>query len=172
MPRLKLFLAICYISMSAAPVRSDVLGDLAADCMQAVQTQDEAAFDRLSSAIMKRKDIFNTPSRELAEECLSLGFKEPWEYNYPAGQFMSSASSEARLKAAADARSQKAQDAARRVAEEARQEAERKANAARVATLVYVSCSTLLARDEVAAMTNALCVDSFLANGLPVQPNP
>ncbi|MFP5479895.1 MAG: hypothetical protein ACLGIE_09435 [Alphaproteobacteria bacterium] len=45
--------------------------------------------------------------------------------------------------------------------------AARTANAERVATLVYLSCTDLLARDQVAAMTNQVCVDSFLTNGLP-----
>jgi hypothetical protein len=42
----------------------------------------------------------------------------------------------------------------------------REANAERLATMVYLSCSQLLIRDQVAAMTNAVCVDSFLQNGL------
>ncbi len=36
--------------------------------------------------------------------------------------------------------------------------------------MVYASCAELLGRDQVAAMTNELCVETFLTNGLPTVP--
>jgi hypothetical protein len=167
MLKLMLFLAVSCISILAAPLRADVLGDLAAECMAAVQAQDEAAFVTRSDAIMKRKDIFNTASRELAEQCLTLGFNEPWEYDFPSGEFLASATVEARLKAVDDAEFRKMQDEAKSKADAERMEIEREANADRVASMAYAACSILFDRDMVVAMTNAVCVDSFLANGLP-----
>ncbi len=144
----------------ATPATASVLGDLADECMAAIEAGDDAAFSAAADAIRSRDDVFDTSARKRAEACLSQGFGEPWEYWYPSEDWEPSSAIQARMTSTAEAK-------AKTAAEAAEAEAARISNAAQVAELVYRSCGTLLARDEVAAMTNALCVESFLTNGLP-----
>lgn len=139
---------------------ADVLSDLADECQAALSKGDSAAFHQVAEAIKLRQDVFNTDARERAEACLSEGYGEPWEYWFGSSSFEPTAAIEARIKAHSDAKAAARQAEAKAVADEAE-------NAERVATLVYLSCSNLFAQDQVAAMTNQLCVDTFLANGLP-----
>lgn len=136
------------------------LTELAERCEAALRADDQAAFQEVFSKLQTRKDVFVVEVRQRVEACLSAKFGEPWEYSFPDSQWLPVADAQSRLKAREDAR----QAASQAVADEA---AARTANAERVATLVYLSCTDLLARDRVAAMTNPVCVDSFLANGLP-----
>lgn len=169
---MKVFLlgALALMAMSpVTPASASILGDLADECMVAVEANDDVAFKAAADAIRKRSDVFDTKALLRAEECLSRGYGEPWEYWLPASAFMTSAEVQNRLAGvAADKAAKALSEALAKVAAE-RVEAERIANAARVAEMVYASCSTLLGQDQVAAMTNPTCVDSFLANGLPAQ---
>lgn len=153
-----------FVPMAAA---GSALGDLADTCMAAIEANDGAAFQTAAEALMHRKDVFDTDALRKAEKCLSLGFGEPWEYWFPADEFQSRAAIDARIAATADAKNRKVQEEADAKANAERLAAERQANAERVANMVYVACSITLKRDQVAAMTNSVCVESFLANGLP-----
>jgi hypothetical protein len=161
--------AILIVALSVLPciASADVLSDLADQCMSAVEAGDDAAFSETAEAIKKRKDVFNTEAREKAEECLGLGYGEPWMYHFPTSRFMSVAQYDASFKIAEEAKRRTAESEEQAAAKAAEQKAAKAENAERVATMVYVACTTLLARDQVAAMTNQLCVESFLANGLP-----
>lgn len=143
------------------------LEDIAERCESALSSGDRAAFEAVVDAIRPRKDVFDIDARKRVEACLSQGFGEPWEYSFPDRAWLSVAEAQGRLadrEAAEDAAAQKEAESA---AEAARQERMREENAQRVAELVYTSCVVLLDRDEIAAMTNQVCVESFLANGLP-----
>lgn len=176
-PRFSLILITLLSGLPEIAV-ADELSDLSDQCIAAVEAGDAAAFEAAADAIRKRKDVFNTEARKRAESCLSTGLGEPWEYYFPESAWWPVSEIRAREKARADAEvaersaAIEAEAAAMRaeaaaMAAAAAEEAERRANAARVATLVYAACEILLARDQVAAMTNQLCVESFLTNGLP-----
>jgi hypothetical protein len=146
---------------------AETMATLAADCMLAVEAGDDDAFTTKAAAMQQRKDTFDTMAMAMAEQCLSQGYGEPWIYYSPAGAFMSVADREARLQAGADARQRAAKAEATRLEDAAFSEAARKANSERVSAMVYTSCAILLSRDQIGAMTNAICVESFLTNGLP-----
>lgn len=146
---------------------ADVLSDLADQCQAALSKGDTAAFQKAAEAIKRRKDVFNTDARERAEDCLSKGYGEPWEYWFPSSSFEPTAAIEARMKSVEEAKAAERAAEAQAVIDAAKAEVARNANATRVAQLVYASCSTLLQDDQVAAMTNQICVESFLTNGLP-----
>lgn len=151
----------------ATQAKGDGFSDLADQCMTAIEAGDTSAFEVAAEAIKKRSDVFNTEARKKAEACLSQGYGEIWVYDFPASRFMTSQKVLEGLAAANAAKLAKAMEEVERelaAADLAHRKAE---NAERVATLVYGACTTLLARDEVEAMTNQLCVDSFLTNGLP-----
>lgn len=155
-----LFCAIGLLPMSGQMATSDVLSDLADQCLAAVAAGDTSAFQEVAEAIKLRQDVFNTDARERAEACLSEGYGEPWEYWFGSSSFEPTAAIEARIEAHNDAKAAARQAEAKAVADEAE-------NTEKIATLVYLSCSNLFAQDQIAAMTNQLCVDTFLANGLP-----
>jgi hypothetical protein len=161
--------AVLIAALSVLPciVSADVLSELADQCMASVEAGDEAAFAEAAEAIKKRKDVFNTEAREKAEKCLGLGYGEPWMYHFPTSRFMSVAQYDVTFKIAEEAKRRTAESDEQAAATAAQQKAAKAENAERVATMVYVACTTLLARDQVTAMTNQLCVESFLANGLP-----
>lgn len=159
--------AFCLVTTVA---RADVLLDLADQCQSALAAGDQAGFETAADAIKARDDIFNAEARKRAEDCLSQGYGEPWEYWFSSDSFEPSARIASRIKATSDAKLAEERAATKAAADAANAEAARAANAERVATMVYFSCSTLLARDQVAAMTSSVCVDSFLANGLPSAP--
>jgi hypothetical protein len=159
--------AILLMFALPVPAHAERLADLASQCQDAVQAGNAAAFEAIASEIVKYQNVFDTALNKAVVDCLSQGSGEPWEYDWPSGEFKSSADVVAGLRAADAAEAAKARKAAeaRRLAADlavAREE-----NAARVATLVYAACSTLLDRDQVAAMTNPVCIESFLASGLP-----
>jgi hypothetical protein len=161
--------ALCLVTTWA---RADVLSDLADQCQSALAAGDQAGFEAAAAAIQARDDIFNAEARKRAEACLSQGYGEPWEYWFPSDSFEPSARIEARIKATSDAKLAKERAATKAAADAADAEAARAANAERVAAMVYLSCSALLARDQEVAMTNSVCVESFLANGLPADLGP
>lgn len=160
-------LTTIFLFTSLVVASAETLGELADRCMMAVTANDEMAFQDAAEALKQRQDVFDTAARVKAEQCLSSGYGEPWEYWFPSDSFEPSAAIAARIKATADAKAADRQAKADAEAAAAQKEADRKSNAERVAALVYGSCATLLARDEVEAMTNQICVESFLANGLP-----
>lgn len=162
-----LSLAAVLTGMPGAPARADALSDLADRCEAALAAGDDAGFRAAADAIRQRKDVFNVEARKRAEACLSTGYGESWEYWFPSESFEPRAAIDARIAATAAARQAEQDAEAAAEATAAQAEADRQANAARVAALVYVACSELLDRDEVAALTNPVCVDSFLASGLP-----
>lgn len=148
--------------------------ELAEKCRAAVAAGDDAAFKAAADELLKLRHVFDTKAVSIASECLTTGFGTEWGYSYPKGRFVSQDELDAEEKAAEEAKAatDRAIAAARAEADAeaaalAAVEAEHRANAQRVAELVYTSCATLLERDQVAAMTNATCIDSFLLNGLP-----
>jgi len=157
---------------------ADPIMDLAEQCRSAVEAGDDAAFQAAAAQLVELRHVWNTEAILIGSECLTKGFGTTWAYSYPQSRFVSKDQVEAEAKAAADANAASAraaaiaeEQAATRVAADlaaqAEREAERQANAAQVAELVHASCTTLLERDQVAAMTNSICVESFLSNGLP-----
>lgn len=160
-------LGVCALVLTAGYASAQSLEDLADQCEAAVSAADQVKFDDVASRIIKRQDVFDTALRERLEDCLTDGHGEPWEYDWPAGAFMSSAAVEAKLREAEVEKGRKARAAAQAAQAEADLQTAKARNAARVAELVYASCSALLVDNQVAAMTNQLCVESFLANGLP-----
>lgn len=163
-----LCLSSCFAIVLPGVGQASVLGDLADQCMAAIEAGDMAAFEMAADAIRERDDVFDAEARLKAEDCLSLGYGERWEYWAPADEWQATSAIQARMKTTADAKSREERAAIDAQVEAERLEAERQANSARVAAMVYASCTTLLARDQVAAMTSSVCVDSFLANGLPL----
>jgi hypothetical protein len=160
------------------PASADPIMELAEQCRSAVEAGDDAAFQAAAAQLVELRHVWNTEAILIGSECLTKGFGTAWDYSYPQSRFVSKDQVEAEAKAAADASAASAratdeaerQAAARAAAELAadiEREARRKANASRVSDLVYASCATLLERDQVAAMTNSICVESFLTNGLP-----
>lgn len=160
------------------PAFADPIMDLAELCRSAVEAGDDAAFQAAADQLLDLRNIWNTEAIPIASECLTNGYGTAWAYSVPQSRFVSKDQVDAEAKAASDANAAIAQAAAEEkaaaearaaalVAAEAEREALRRANAARVAELVHASCATLLDRDQVAAMTNSVCVESFLANGLP-----
>lgn len=159
--------AISLLLLSGQMASSDALSDLADRCLAEVAAGNIPAFEETAEAIKKRKDVFNTDARERAEDCLSQGYGEPWEYWFPSSSFEPTAAIAARIRAVEEAKAAERAAEAQAAIDAAKAEVERSGNAAKVAQLVYASCTTLLRDDEVAAMTNQLCVESFLSNGLP-----
>lgn len=141
---------------------ASALEALADRCDAALEADDRAAFDAVVEAVRPRKDVFDIEVRKRVEACLSRGLGEPWEYSFPESAWLPVAEAQARQKARGDAARAEALSAADA-------EARRMENIKRVATMIYQSCSALLSRDQVAAMTNQLCVDTFLENGLPTE---
>lgn len=152
--------AVAGLLLAGLASPSHALNDLAERCEEALQSGDRIAFEEVVTALRPRKDVFATAARKRVEKCLSEGFGEPWAYSFPDSAWLSVSEAEARMTARQEANL--AQERAKDY-----DEAQRKANVERVWMMVYASCSTLLERDQVAAMTNALCVNSFLENGLP-----
>lgn len=144
-------------SMSA---EAEGLNDIAEKCESALSSGDPAAMEAVLEAVRPRRDVNEVASRKRVEACLSKGFGEPWEYSFPEREWLSVADAQARLQAKRDAKANEERA-------KAQSEADRAANASRVAELVYSSCTALFRRDQVAAMTNELCVETFLRVGLP-----
>lgn len=167
MRSLPILLAACCLYALPGQAIAQSLKDLADQCDMAVSSENKSAFSEISGKLKKRQDVFDTAVRTRIEDCLSIGYGEPWEYDWPSGSFMSSSAVAAKLQAAKDEKARKARAATAAAKAEADLQAAKDRNAARVAQLVYSSCATLLLDDQVAAMTNQLCVESFLANGLP-----
>ena len=124
--------------------------------------------------------MFSTEARALGSRCLSEYHGETWAYSDQEGRFISPSEQEkenAQLAAIASARAdeQAIQEAEAEDRTAAKVEAAMLAltadvaNRERVAKAVYEACLELLDDDHVSALTNALCVDSFLSNGLPQQ---
>lgn len=153
--------------IASGPAAAQSPADLADQCDAAVASGDRTAFTAVASKVVQLRNVFDTDARTRLEDCLTDGYGEPWEYDWPAGAFMSSAAVEAKLREAEVQKGREARAAAAAAQAEADLQAAKVRNANRIAALVYSSCSTLFDRDQVAAMTNQLCVDSFLSNGLP-----
>lgn len=162
----------------ATQAHADPIMDLAEQCRSAVEAGDDAAFQAAAAQLIALRHIWNSQAISIASECLTKGYGTAWAYSVPQSRFVSKDQVDAEAKVASDANAAIAQAAAEEkaaaearaaalVAAEAEREALGRANAARVAELVHASCTTLLDRDQVAAMTNSVCVESFLANGLP-----
>ncbi|MDO9639646.1 MAG: hypothetical protein Q7J44_13990 [Pseudotabrizicola sp.] len=166
-----------YIILSALAVSAptsgiaDTYNDTATNCHKAIEIGDRVAFDGYAASILEWRSVFNTQAILSAASCLTAGFNTEWEYHHPTGRFVESATileekaataarDEAR-KAAADFFQKNGRDliAAGTLREEE--------NRRQVRTAVYAACSELLTDDHVAALTNILCVESFLQNGLP-----
>ena len=160
------------------PASADPVMDFAEQCRSAVEAGDDAAFQAAAAQLIELRHVWNTEAILIVSECLTKGFGTAWDYSYPQSRFVSEDQVAAEAKAAAEANAataraaaaaerQAAERAAADLAAKAEREALRQANAAKVAELVYLSCMALLERDQVAAMTNSTCVESFLSNGLP-----
>jgi hypothetical protein len=161
-------LSLLLLAFPVVDARADVLSGLADICITALEAGDLSGFDHVAQEIRKRKDVSNAEARKRAEECLSRGYGQPWEYWFPGQRWEPSADVQARQRAT-EATKQAEADAD---AAAARTEADRQANAVRVAAVVHASCIDLAREDLRAAMTNSVCVDSFLANGLPADLGP
>ena len=177
--RIRTAVIVIAAALSAQPSTAQTFADLAKECVAALEASDTPRFDLAAEAVKRSHGVLNIAARETAAACLSQGYGEPWIYHERSGQFMSEVDYAARYKAAdaALAYTSKVDDQNRideveRLAEQSRKEAARAENADRVAALVYVSCLTLFTRDRVAAMTNAVCVESFLQTGLPASAAP
>lgn len=154
--KLSIVLVLCILPGNPA----SALTDIAEQCEAALASGDLAEMEAVLEAVRPRRDVNEIAPRKRVEVCLSEAFGEPWEYSFPEREWLPVSEAEARLEARRDAKRAEKRSAAKT-------EADRLENIDRVATLVYASCSTLFARDQVAAMTNQLCVETFLDNGLP-----
>lgn len=159
---------------ATTPGWADPLVDQAQACLDAARSGDQAAFEEAAAELLTWRSVFNMPVRQIGVECLTIGYGEPWAYADELGRFASvvereqqrverekrqaEREAENREAAAAVARQRAAEDAARAERNQARED---------VAGAVYIACAKLFARDEISALTNQVCVDSFFANGLP-----
>ncbi len=92
---------------------------------------------------------------------------EPWVYSQIDRRFRNEAEAKAERLAAYEAtlaESRAAQAAEQAIAQRQR---DYDRNAARVATLSQDACVELFRTDQIAAMTNSVCVASFISFGLP-----
>lgn len=164
------FAVLLHSMVLPSSTRAGVFEDLVVACLAAAESGDTKAFEDFSGQLRKRKDAFDTKARDTAEDCLSIGYGEPWVFDFPTDTFMSAAAVDARQKVSEDAKRRTALADAQKRGEDAAKEIDRQLNAERVSSMVYAACLTLFDRDIVEAMTNALCVESFLANGAPELP--
>lgn len=136
-------------------------------CHQALLAGDQASFAAAASEIQAWQYVYATAVVAGATACLSSGLGEPWAYSSVAGRFLPEAEiADTRARKLAAQRA--AEDALeRKAAEEARLAEWRAENASNVMVAVYDSCRELLAKDRIAALTNSVCVPSFLELGLP-----
>ena len=135
------------------------------------QVSAQAVLSGLASAIRSR-NLSEDDGEILADinsttkECVEFAYGAGARYILSEGKFLT----DDRL---LEIESDRAAQEALRVAEaedkiEALQaERQERLMKARIYRKVHESCITLATRDEVAAFTNSLCVESFLANGLP-----
>lgn len=158
---------ICALFFGGGPVNAASLGELVDRCEAAAKSGDQVEFGSVEGEVRALRNVFDTARIAALEECLTDGSGETWFYHPPSAKFMTQTEYEVSYRIAEEAKRRTA-DAEAKARAEARDLAKSKAdNASRVAALVYASCNTLFRSDQVAAMTNQLCVESFLTSGLP-----
>ncbi len=159
-------------------VAADTFSDTATACLSSLDAGDSEGFEQQSAIILSWRGVFNTDALRRATDCLNRGTGTQWEYHSPTSRFTKSADL-AEEKAATSARQMAAAIEAEKAELARQQQIEDTANALMEATVaaelnrnavhqaVHGACVELLKSDDVAALTNAVCVDSFLRNGLP-----
>ncbi|QYK42825.1 MAG: hypothetical protein KF887_06910 [Paracoccaceae bacterium] len=169
--------------------------ELIAACASAISTGNTSAADTAAKSIMQFRYVFDTKQIAASLDCLNAVTGQAWIYSSSEAAFLTVEDNQARASAReAEARARELA-ASERALEEARQQAalriEQEAEAAALraerdaeATAIraareaererradillrtYLACQTLLAKDEVAALTNPVCHPLFLELGL------
>lgn len=174
----RFFFALAAWFLTSVPSLADQYLDEAQACRDALAYKDQEAFENSAGTILRWRSVFNTQALLVARDCLSEGFNEPWEYHTPSARFVKSsdlgperanAAEKARLAAEAAQRQAEAQLLAEAAEERERaaQQAFYAQRRALVQMAVVEACNDLFEDDRVQALTNAVCIDIFLVQGLP-----
>lgn len=139
-------------------------------CVAAIAAglSDEVA--EMSATIM-RFSSHPSASAEAAEACVSAGLGAPMRWDSRSGKFIPAEDFERSIQERQKTRQAgEDRERARRASALLREVQERRRqqnNEALIAAGTYRACSALFERDEIATMTNALCVQSFRKYGHP-----
>lgn len=132
------------------------------DCRQAMNDEDRDAAKRYAEIMLEWDGVVSN-LQSAAEDCVSYAFGADYRYSPAEGAFVTTDEME-------DSQARRKMRAARealRTANEALEEEYDRRNRALVATSVHDSCLALAGSDPVAAFTNEICVEAFMANGHP-----
>jgi hypothetical protein len=151
---------------------------LVATCTNALVAGNTEAASLAAEEMIGWRFLTRAELVEPAASCITQVTGEPWSYDKTAGRFRpdsefttdpaaaQQAAYDARVQADAEnARRQEELNAAAVVAKKI--EDERRAHIARVRAGVILACRKLWQSDPDAAFTNAVCVESFLRDGMP-----
>ena len=155
--------------------------DIFADCAAAIEQGDAETIRSLSER-MQRFNTIDVRNWKLAEKCVSAALESPYRYIPTSGTFVEEKQYQAEIERQESEKAAKMEAARKREAERMAQlqaEAELKAklrmraeaienlNRRLIAEDIQSVCKELYSQDLASAMTNAVCVDSFRANGHP-----
>ena len=184
-----LSIAISLIGLPAVSQSNYEKQRMLKQCISELEKGNLAEARELAEIIKGWQNIHGITIPTMGAKCLTQALGEEWVYSLDERGFQSAvsvATAEAKAKADAAAiiasfealtekrRAEEASAAAKKEQADKRLAAiaaERKRaydlNAEKVRQLTFEACRDLFEDDQVAAMTNALCVDSFTRSGLP-----
>lgn len=162
-----LLAAVALTLVTASGAAADVFDD----CRAAVRTSDAESARAASTRILFGNGIYVPPDEtETVGQCLELGGKTGYAYSRATGTFVSIALAEAqnrRLEAREERKrleDEKAQAAVELIEQERRA---RQMREAAVRTQVQISCENLYRLAPDTTITNGICLEVFLRDGLP-----
>lgn len=169
------FLSLAILISNAANVSAQVddVRQVLEDCSQAISVDDRSAAGLVAERLSKMAsmahatgslsdELLQLLSGDDAKTCLSYARQANLEFSAELGRFVSS-----RVRQDAEQKKREAELAEEREKQFQEAEAAQRLLELNINTKVYEACSQLANKDEIAAFTNELCVNSFKANGLP-----
>lgn len=157
----------------------DNLRELVIACEEAKADGNTSAATVAAAGIVRLEGpFFNTAMETRAESCLNEFAGDGWEYSFQHKKFVSATLVEAEelLAETRKAIEKKENELAREIVDamdehsnlsELAAERLREADVRHVVARTIIACTALFQRDEIAALTNPVCNEAFLASGLP-----
>ena len=144
--------------------------DLVDECLKSISEGDREESKVIAEQIIGWRSIFSTKLRLGGRECLEGTFDEGWTYIDQLGRFGTKVEEAALAVAAED---QQKQNRAIQLLSSKLIELRtlyEAVDAKRTSDDIYAACLSKYRSDEIAALTNAICVAAFRENGHPETP--
>lgn len=179
------FIPIALVLLWPSHAKALEATELASECNRLIDSGQIDEARTKAEILTNESPVRSDAVRSSIKLCLDRALEPGWEYSFGSGRFISPTEQAERdaeretfnKKAAASVENRLAAEAAQRKAAagalataallKAQRLAEDETRRLIVHEAIYSACSQLLDKDRIAALTNSVCVESFLTNGLP-----